>query len=734
MSILFKTKQSRAYVLLVIDTILHLFSMIIAGTLRHGLIPFLTGWFQTDSYISSMLLIMIFYAFLYVSQEEKTQDIAEQGAFYSLVDIIKRQSIVLVFILIYLFFMKKGIEVSRIIMVMFTLIDMVLEFLVHEGYKRAIYAFTRNNVSATKVLLVTLSDRVEGIINGMYIKKRNLQTLSAIVLLDRDDYGNNVLGVPVVGNRDNLLMTRRENIYDEVFINIPYDYDIPLESIIMGFEQMGIPVSLSIDVFNLSVEEKQITSMGPYKVISFQPSSRKFLPMLIKRVMDIIGGVVGLFFTGILTLILAPIIKKQSPGPIFYKQTRVGMNGRKFYMYKFRSMYEDADQHKSELQEQNEMQGLMFKMKNDPRVTSIGKFIRRTSLDEFPQFYNVLKGDMSLVGTRPPTEDEFIQYDRHHMRRMSIKPGVTGLWQVSGRNNISNFEDVIRLDFQYIDQWSLVLDIKIILQTIAVMLGKNKPWRNQCCILGVNISVVNMDDTVRFITQNLAKLSGKYICVSNVHTTIMSYEDKDYCSIQNGAAMVLPDGKPLSVVAKKRGCQAVGRVTGPDLMGEIFKISSWNKYRHFFYGSSEETLSMLKKQLEMKYPGMVIAGMISPPYRDLTKEENQEYIQQINQAQADFVWIGLGAPKQERWMAAHKDQIQGVMIGVGAGFDYYAGNIQRAPKWMQKCSLEWLYRLLQDPKKLLKRYYNTNFKFIKLVRKENKSLKKAEKRKDDIKD
>ena len=136
----------------------------------------------------------------------------------------------------------------------------------------------------------------------------------------------------------------------------------------------------------------------------------------------------------------------------------------------------------------------------------------------------------------------------------------------------------------------------------------------------------------------------------------------------------------------------------------------------------------------MKYPGMVIAGMISPPYRDLTKEENQEYIQQINQAQADFVWIGLGAPKQERWMAAHKDQIQGVMIGVGAGFDYYAGNIQRAPKWMQKCSLEWLYRLLQDPKKLLKRYYNTNFKFIKLVRKENKSLKKAEKRKDDIKD
>ena len=192
--------------------------------------------------------------------------------------------------------------------------------------------------------------------------------------------------------------------------------------------------------------------------------------LLVKRLMDIAGGLVGCIFTGIIFLFVAPMIYISSPGPIFFSQIRVGKNGKKFKMYKFRSMYMDAEERKKELMAQNQMDGLMFKMKDDPRITKVGKFIRKTSIDEFPQFFNVLKGDMSLVGTRPPTLDEFMQYEEHHKRRLSLKPGITGMWQVSGRSEIQNFEDVVKLDLEYIDNWSIWLDIKILLQTVLVVL------------------------------------------------------------------------------------------------------------------------------------------------------------------------------------------------------------------------------------------------------------------------
>ena len=173
---------------------------------------------------------------------------------------------------------------------------------------------------------------------------------------------------------------------------------------------------------------------------------------------------------GIAFLIFAPQIKKQSPGPIFFSQVRIGKNGRKFKIYKFRSMYMDAEQRKADLMEQNEMQGLMFKMENDPRIFPIGKFIRKYSIDELPQFWNILKGDMSLVGTRPPTEDEFIHYEAHHRARLGIKPGLTGMWQVSGRSKITDFEEVVSLDTQYISEWNLAMDVRILFKTIQVVL------------------------------------------------------------------------------------------------------------------------------------------------------------------------------------------------------------------------------------------------------------------------
>lgn len=235
----------------------------------------------------------------------------------------------------------------------------------------------------------------------------------------------------------------------------------------------------------------------------------------------------------------------------------------------------------------------------------------------------------------------------------------------------------------------------------------------RCCnIMGVNIAAVDMSATLKFIDQNLAGLKGNYICVSNVHTTIMSDEDVSYCAIQNGGAMALPDGKPLSVVCRRRGFTEAARVTGPDLMGEIFDRTVDKGYRHYFYGSTQETLDILRNKLEEKYPGIQIVGMYSPPFRALEPAEDEQIIQKINESEPDFVWVGLGAPKQEKWMAEHKGVINALMIGVGAGFDYHAGNIKRAPKWMQKFSLEWLYRLMQDPKRLFKRYWQTNIKFI----------------------
>lgn len=236
-----------------------------------------------------------------------------------------------------------------------------------------------------------------------------------------------------------------------------------------------------------------------------------------------------------------------------------------------------------------------------------------------------------------------------------------------------------------------------------------------CNILGVNINVTNMCDTVSYICNNIQILKGNYICVSNVHTTVMSYEDEEYRNIQNSAAMALPDGGPLSFISRRMGFKEAERVTGPDLMEEIFEISNKKGYKHYFYGSTKETLDELKVKLNEKYSNINIVGMYSPPFRKLTELEDEEVIRNINLSKPDFIWVGLGAPKQEIWMHNHKGKVSGLMLGVGAGFDYHANKLQRAPKLMQKLNLEWLYRLCQEPRRLFKRYFITNIKFIRYI-------------------
>ena len=191
---------------------------------------------------------------------------------------------------------------------------------------------------------------------------------------------------------------------------------------------------------------------------------------MLKHTLDYVGGLVGFILFGLAYCVLGPIIKIDSKGPILFSQNRVGRNGRIFKCYKFRSMRADAEVLKKKLMSQNEMQGLMFKIENDPRITKVGRFIRKTSLDELPQFINVLKGDMSLVGTRPPTVDEYEKYEPKHKARVSMMPGLTGLWQVSGRSDIKDFDEVVKLDMEYIDNASFWFDIKIILLTIKTVI------------------------------------------------------------------------------------------------------------------------------------------------------------------------------------------------------------------------------------------------------------------------
>ncbi len=231
-------------------------------------------------------------------------------------------------------------------------------------------------------------------------------------------------------------------------------------------------------------------------------------------------------------------------------------------------------------------------------------------------------------------------------------------------------------------------------------------------IFGVKYCIGKTEEAVRHVLDHIDRLRGEYICFSNVHTSVMARESGDYAAILNGAAMVFPDGEPIAANERKRGFKEAERIAGPDFMSNMFRNTADGRFSHYFYGSTEETLKSLRDTIEKEYPGIVIRGMYSPPFRETTREEDKEDIDRINSSGADLVWIGLGAPKQEKWMNAHRGRVNAVMLGVGAGFDFHAGTIDRAPLWMQRIGLEWFYRLISDPKRLFRRYIVTNVKYV----------------------
>lgn len=282
-----------------------------------------------------------------------------------------------------------------------------------------------------------------------------------------------VEGYRVLGRADDLVDTCKNTQVDEVVFCIPKDYLVSVEPYLHELEELGITVRMVMDFFEASFYRKEISLFhNELPMLTYYPKEFEAQQLFLKRMLDIAGSLVGLTIAGAFFPFIALAIKLDSPGPLLFWQERVGENNRIFRCWKFRSMAVDAESRKKSLLDRNEMKGPVFKIQDDPRITRVGKFLRKTSMDELPQFWNVLKGEMSLVGTRPPTPDEVALYENWHRRRICIKPGITGLWQVSGRNRIDDFDEIVRLDLHYIDKWSLWLDVKILVKTIGVVLSR----------------------------------------------------------------------------------------------------------------------------------------------------------------------------------------------------------------------------------------------------------------------
>ena len=419
---------------------------------------------ETDIVLNTVfVLFFLHFVAFYISGYGK--DFFKRGQYVELVETIKYIIFYALLISFSSFFLKEKFVISRRGMVYLLSLYSVLNYLLSFFVKRYWRIFKHNLKGSRNILLITAMSRTEKVLDRLLTANDVQGKLVAVSVLDMPEFTHEkVIVVP----KEQLLSYATHEVVDEVFVNLPSeDYDIG--AVISQFETMGIDVTVTLNAFDKNLgRDKQIHEMAGLNVVTFSTNFYKLSHIIAKRILDICGAIVGLLLCGIASLFLVPLIRKDG-GPAIFAQTRIGKNGRHFTFYKFRSMRIDAEAIKEQLMDQNTMQGGMFKMDNDPRVTKIGRFIRKTSLDELPQFWNVFIGDMSLVGTRPPTVDEYDQYTPEQKRRLSFKPGITGLWQVSGRSKITDFDDVVKLDVAYIDNWTIWKDIEILLKTVKVV-------------------------------------------------------------------------------------------------------------------------------------------------------------------------------------------------------------------------------------------------------------------------
>ena len=444
------------------------------------------GWvnpYKSPDYLNiALILLLVDMVGAYVFNTFK--NVLRRGYYLEAAATIKHVLLVAAVTFFYLFSTKESEDYSRIFIYLLFGIYTILSYVVRLIWKHYITK-VRKASGKRSMLIVTTADLAQDVIRNLTNGNYDDIKITGMAIIDKDLVGTKVLDVEVIANADTVVDHVCRSWVDEVFIrtdNMEHPVDLANKFIEMGVVvHVGVALRESVEGAKVLVEK-----MGGYHVLTSTINYATPFQMLLKRCMDIAAGLVGSLITVVLFIFLAPLIYIQSPGPIFFSQVRVGKNGKLFKIYKFRSMYMDAEERKKELMEQNRIKdGLMFKMDFDPRIIGskilpdgtqkkgLGNIIRDFSLDEFPQLFNVLKGDMSLIGTRPPTLDEWEKYELHHRARLAIKPGITGMWQVSGRSKITDFEEVVKLDTQYIVNWSMGLDFRILFKTVLVVLGRD---------------------------------------------------------------------------------------------------------------------------------------------------------------------------------------------------------------------------------------------------------------------
>ncbi|HHN6234868.1 TPA: sugar transferase [Enterococcus faecium] len=416
---------------------------------------------------------------------EAYKNVLKRGYYKEAVASIKQSFMLLLVCSLYLITMQDGNDYSRVSLFIMGVVYGLLTYIIRILWKGLLHHRMKNGEDVSLVI-VTSQKIAKNVVRNLKEKNYGMYKLSGVIVVDRDMYGTTIGGVPVVANADNAAEYLLQNWVDEVFINVDESVPYPKE-LIARCSEMGLAVHMNLTKVSDSTRGKQfIGRVGDYTVITSSINVMTMRQAFIKRTIDILAGIIGCIATGVIFIFVAPVIYIKSPGPIFFAQERIGQNGKTFKMYKFRSMYMDAEERKAELMKENKMSNnLMFKMDFDPRIignkilpdgtkkTGIGQFIRSTSLDEFPQFYNVLMGKMSLVGFRTCLKSEYEKYDFHHRARIAMKPGITGMWQVSGRSDITDFEEVVKLDAEYIRNWSMGLDFRILFRTVKTVLHRN---------------------------------------------------------------------------------------------------------------------------------------------------------------------------------------------------------------------------------------------------------------------
>ena len=452
------------------DVVLLEIAFVISFVLRNGL----DSAFYTELPYQSVSVFIAVFGLCAGFFIESYSGILRRGYWLEFKAVCKHVGIVYAFTLAYMFIIKRSSVFSRISMVIFPVLAVLLLYCGRLLLKIWLTQHKGPAMGKRAIMLIGGKSNYKEMIDDFQKSDYSEFKVMSASIMDGDcsDAGC-YNGVKIVCGKKPTLDYLCDNWVDEVLISFPRELPMS-EELVDTCLTMGITVHFKLTRITSQTAHQFVEKIENYTVLTNSVNIVTPREAFMKRMLDIAGGLVGCLLTGILFIFVAPAIYIKSPGPIFFKQKRVGRNGRRFFLYKFRSMYMDAEERKKELMEKNNIKdGMMFKMDNDPRIIKgIGNFIRDYSIDEFPQFWNVLKGDMSLVGTRPPTVDEWEKYDYHHRGRLAIKPGITGLWQVSGRSDITDFEEVVRLDKEYITKWSIGQDIRILFQTVGVVLEK----------------------------------------------------------------------------------------------------------------------------------------------------------------------------------------------------------------------------------------------------------------------